>query len=147
MPRLSRKVFGWAAAALLVAALVLAWPAFNEHQRREQLGEAYRNLLDVQTWMESYHAHYKTYARTGACGAALVPEDRAKHFGYACAPDTTRGAAPGQSYTATATGKSRLTAGFVFSIDDTKRHATVAAPADWGPLPPTAKSAWLDRRN
>lgn len=145
-----RKLLWWLGAAAVVAAIAVVAagiPAYNERQRREQLNEAFRNLADVQAWMEAYYAHHRSYARAGVCGAAVVPEDRIRYFSYSCVPDAVAGGTPGQTYTATATGKSRHTVGFIFSVDEKKQRVTLSVPADWGPLPPTAGSAWLEKRS
>lgn len=145
-----RKLIWWLGAAALLALIAVVaagLPAYNERQRREQLDEAFRNLADVQAWMEAYYAHHRSYARAGVCGAAVIPEDRMQYFSYLCVPDAAAGAPPGQTYTATATGKSRHTTGFVFSIDEKKQRSTKSVPAEWGPLPPTAGTIWLDRKS
>ena len=133
-------------AVVIIAAAAFALPAYNDRARRSELQEAFQNLSDIQVWMENFHNYGKTFARVDTCGAAVVPPERAQYFSYACALDTTAGAPPGQSYTATAKGKSRHTAGFSFRIDQTKARATAAIPADWGPLPADARSAWVDRK-
>lgn len=148
-PGLGRKLIGWLGAAAVVAVIAvvaLGLPAYNERQRRDQLNEAFRNLSDIQVWMDAYYAHHRAYARADVCGAAVVPADRAQYFTYSCAPDPKPGSPAGQTYVATATGKARHTNGFVFSIDEKKRRSTMATPADWGPMPAAAKSIWLDRR-
>ncbi len=143
-----RKLIWWLGAAAVVAGIAVVAAgvtAFSDWQRRDQLNEAFRNLSDIQAWMDAYYAHHRTYARAGACGAAVVPADRARHFTYACAPYTVAGAPPGQTYTAFATGKSRYTTGFAFSIDEKKRRITVSVPPDWGSLPRAAATKLLDR--
>ncbi len=144
-----RKLFWWLGAAAVAGIAVVAAgiPVYNEWQRRAQLSEAFRNLADIQVWMEAYYAHNRSYARAGVCGAAVVPADRARYFAYSCVPDTVAGAPPGQTYAATANGKSRHTEGFVFSIDEKKQRVTRSVPADWGRLPPKATTTWLDRKN
>ena len=137
---------GAAALVAVIAAVAFGLPAYHERQRRAQLNEAFRNLSDIQVWMDAYYAHHRTYARAGVCGAAVVPADRAQNFTYACVPDAKPGAPAGQTYVATATGKSSQTRGFVFSIDEKKQRATLAAPADWGPMPAAARSNWLEKR-
>ena len=137
---------GVAAVFAVIAAVVFGLSAYNDRQRREQLNEAFRNLADVQIWMDAYYSYHRSYARAGVCGASAVLADRAQYFTYACVPDAKPGAPPGQTYIATATGKTRHTSGFVFTIDEKKKRATVATPKDWGPLPPAAKSAWVERR-
>lgn len=139
------KLLGAAAIAVLVAA-ALGLPAYNDRARHAEIHEAFRNLSDIGTWMEGYYQHYRNYAKGDVCGAAVVPEERARHFTYTCALNTTAGAASGQSYKITAKGKSRHTTGFIFTIDQSKARATLSIPADWGPLPANARATWVDRK-
>lgn len=134
-----------AAIAAIIAAIAFAVPAYNDRARRDQLAEAFRNLSDIQVWMDGYFQHYRTYARLDVCGASVVPADRARYFSYACILDTTAGAAPGQSYIAIATGVSPRTTGFKYTIDQKKNRATVSIAANWGALPANARNAWVER--
>lgn len=149
MRLLAGRKLAWSLGAVgivaVAAAVAIGVPAYGDWQRRNQLTEAFRNLSDIHTWMVAYYAHHRSYARNGACGAAIVPDDRAKYFTYTCAPDTVAGAQPGQTFKAFATGKSRYTAGFTFTIDEKNLRATTSVPADWGHLPPAAAGKWLDR--
>ena len=140
------KLLGATVIVAIIGAIALAIPAYTDRLRRDQVLEAFQNLSDIQAWMEGFYKHYRNYARGDLCGAAVVPEDRARYFTYACAVDTTAGAAPGQSYKATATGKSCPMAGFAFAIDEKKARATLSIPSDWGALPASAGSIWVDRK-
>ena len=140
------KILGAATLVVIIASIAFALPSYNERMRRNQLLEAFQNLSDIQLWMEGFYQHYRVYARGDVCGAAVVPEARAQHFTYTCALDTTAGVAPGQSYTATATGKSRYTTGFIFTIDQNKIHGTVSIPSDWGTPSASAQTTWVDRK-
>ena len=141
-----KTLLGAFAAGVAVVSIVFSIPAYNERARRAEIQEAFRNLSDIETWMTGYYQHYKNYSNGDVCGAAMVPEERARYFAYSCTLTTTAGSPPGRSYKATATGKTRHTAGFTFTIDQNKVRATVSIPSDWGPLPANAGATWVDRR-
>src|SRR5262245_9867822 len=111
----------------------IAYPNYTDYVRRSHVQEAFSNLSDFRVRMEQFYQDNRSYKNAAnACGAAAVPVANAKYFTYACALDTTGGAATGQSYTMTATGATGNVAGFIYTINEKNVRATTAAPA-WNP--------------
>lgn len=122
----------------------IAYPSYTDYVRRGNLQEAFSNLSDVRVRMEQYYQDNRSYANGANCGAA-VPTGNIKNFSYACALNTTAGAAAGQSYTWTATGTTGSVSGYQYTINEKNARATLATPA-WGGLPGDAGTRWVDKR-
>lgn len=112
-----------AVVALLAA---IALPSYRDYILRGKLVEAHSALSDYRVQMEQFYQDNRRYdgGGLGGCGAAAPTS---KYFTFTCAP----GAAPAQTYTATATGiAAQGTSGFVFTINEANARATtVSAPA------------------
>jgi type IV pilus assembly protein PilE len=129
----------------IIAAIAI--PSYNDYVRRSQLTEAFNNLSAYRVRMEQYYQDNRSYANGAVCGATAPAAADAKYFTYACALDTTAGAAAGQSYTMTATGAAASNVnGFIFTINEKNVKATTAIPAAWGALPGNAGTNWVDRK-
>lgn len=149
------KQCGFTLLELMIAMVVMAilaavaLPSYTDHVRRGMLVEATNNLSDMRVRMEQYYQDNRNYAGGGlnGCGVAGPPAGDARYFVYACALDTTAGAAAGQSYRITATGVagSNVT-GFVFTLNETNVHATSGMHASWGALPADANIRWSTRK-
>jgi len=112
-----------AVVALLAA---IALPSYRDYILRGKLVEAHSALSDFRVRQEQFYQDNRRYdgGGLGGCGAAAPTS---KYFTFTCAP----GAAPAQTYTATATGiANQGTDGFAFTIDQANARATtVTAPA------------------
>ena len=129
----------------IIAAIAI--PSYNDYVRRSQLTEAFNNLAAYRVKMEQYYQDNRSYANGAVCGAALPAAADSKYFGYACALDTTGGAAAGQSYTFTATGVAASSVlGFSYTINEKNVKATAAMAPAWGSLPANAASVWVDKK-
>jgi type IV pilus assembly protein PilE len=129
----------------IIAAIAI--PSYNDYVRRSQLTEAFNNLAAYRVKMEQYYQDNRSYANGANCGVAAPAAPDAKYFGYACALDTTGGAAAGQSYRLTATGVAASSVNlFVYTINERNVKATTAMAADWGSLPANAGSVWVDKK-
>ena len=109
--------------ALLAA---LAMPSYRDYILRGKLVEAHSALSDFRVRQEQFYQDNRRYdgGGLGGCGAAAP---NSKYFTFTCAP----GAAPAQTYSATATGiANEGTSGFAFGITDANvRTTTVTSPA------------------
>lgn len=129
----------------IIAAIAI--PSYNDYVRRSQLTEAFNNLAAYRVKMEQYYQDNRSYANGANCGVAVPAAPDAKYFSYACALDTTGGAAAGQSYRLTATGVSASSVnGFVYTINEKNVKATTAMASAWGSLPGNAASVWVDKK-
>lgn len=121
---------------------VIAIPAYNNYVLRGQLTEAFSNLSSMQMNMEQFYQDNRSYATAGACG---VPNPVGTNFTFSCVAGACAGTSC-QSYTATATGNvGAMTAGFVYTIDQTTTKQTTAAAAGWAAATMPA-NCWI-RRN
>lgn len=119
---------------------IIALPAYRDYVVRGKLVEASANLSDFRVRMEQFYQDNRRYdIAGGGCGAALPAAGNARYFTYTCAA----GAAPAQSYTATATGAGDM-AGFTFTIDQLNNRVTTAVPAGWSG---SGVSCWVRRKD
>jgi type IV pilus assembly protein PilE len=129
----------------IIAAIAI--PSYNDYVRRSQLTEAFNNLAAYRVKMEQYYQDNRSYANGAVCGVAMPAAADSKYFGYACALDTTAGAAAGQSYTMTANGIAASNVnGFTYTINEKNVKATTSIAAAWGSLPASAASNWIDKK-
>lgn len=127
--------------AILGILATIALPAYRDYVLRGKLTEAFANLSDFRVRMEQFYQDNRRYdgSGLGGCGVAGPAAGNAKYFAYSCAP----GAAPAQTFVATATGVGDL-AGFVFTIDQANNRSTLAVPAGWRGAPATC---WVRRKD
>jgi type IV pilus assembly protein PilE len=127
-----------AIAAILAA---VALPAYTDYVTRGKLTEAMNGLSEFRVRMEQFYQDNRRYdgpspPGLGGCGAA-APNSR--YFTFSCTP----GAAPAQSYTATATGvASEGVTNFVYTISEQNVRATTSTA--WGP---TNAACWIRRKD
>lgn len=118
----------------------IALPAYRDYVLRGKLTEAFTNLSDWRVRMEQFYQDNRRYDNgSGGCGAAGPAAGSAKYFTYTCVP----GAAPAQTFTASATGTGDL-AGFTFTIDQANNKVTTAVPAGWSGA---SAACWVRRKD
>ena len=128
--------------AVIAIISVFAFPAYNDYVRRGQLTDGTTALADFRVRMEQFYQDNRTYAGTqcsGVCGASCTAT---QYFNYSCQLNTGRGG--GQSYTATATGSSGRTPGFVYTMNEQNTRATTSA-TPWG-ASSTSANTWVTRK-
>jgi type IV pilus assembly protein PilE len=117
--------------ALVAILASIALPSYRDYVRRGQLPEAFTYLSDYRIKLEQYFQDYKGYgtATGGACangtnapiwGSYLVSPTAtpgAKYFNFSCAVTST-------GYTLTATGKSGMAVGHVYTVDESNHQLT-----------------------
>ena len=129
----------------IIAAIAI--PSYNDYVRRSQLTEAFNNMAAYRVKMEQYYQDNRSYANGAVCGTTVPAAPDAKYFTYACALDTTAGAAAGQSYRLTSAGAAATNVtGFTYTINEKNVHATTSLPTAWGSLPGNAASVWVDKK-
>lgn len=124
------------ALALLAAVTVLVVVSYRADVVGIQLGNAAGGLLAVQDRMERHFQAFRTYGAAGTVPAPCQVDEASRRFGdflVSCASP------PGASgYLLQAEGLGTV-AGFVFTLDQSGRQATVKARAGW----PTCPSRWI----
>lgn len=114
------------AVAIVAILAAVALPSYRDYILRGKLVDAHNALSDYRVQMEQFYQDNRRYdgGGLGGCGAATPTS---KYFTFTCAP----GAAPAQTYTATATGiAAQGTSGFAFTINEANARTTaVSAPA------------------
>jgi type IV pilus assembly protein PilE len=122
--------------AMIVVAIIailaaIALPSYRDYVLRSKLVEAMNGLAEFRVRMEQFYQDNRRYdgAGLGGCGAAAPTS---KYFTFTCTP----GAAPAQTYVATATGiDSEGTGGFVYTINEANARSTTInvppAPTGW----------------
>ena len=131
---------------LIVIAIVsilatVALPAYNDYVQRSKLVEAFTGLADFRVRMEQFYQDNRRYDGAGlnGCGAA---SPNSKFFTFACAP----GAAPAQTYTATATGiANQALTDFIYTLNEANVRATTKLGTGWTGYPNAA--CWVRRKD
>lgn len=120
---------GFTVMELIVVLLIIgilssiAIPQYNDYLRRAKLSEGTATLADYRIKIEQYYQDNRNYGPVagGNCGTAAPTSD---YFTFVC----TVGAAPGDTYVATATSKAGNglgTAGaFVYTVNQQNTRAT-----------------------
>ena len=118
--------------AIVGILLAVAVPAYSDYVTRGRLNEAFTALGGAQPAAEQYWANNRTYVDfdTSPAFPKVTP-----NFTYALSN------ASASTYTITATGSGKMS-GFVYSINESGVHATVAAPDGWG----ANASCWVDHK-
>lgn len=110
---------------LMVVAIIgilsaIAVPQYTDYVRRGKVVEAHAMLSDHRVKMEQFYQDNRSYANSGACGAALPT---GQYFTYSCTV-----AADGQTYTSTATSKANVgllnSGDYTFTVNDANAKAT-----------------------
>jgi type IV pilus assembly protein PilE len=125
---------------MIVVAIVgilatVAVPSYRDYVLRSRLVEATSALSDARVRLEQAYADNRSYA--GADGACGVQMPVVEHFLVTCEPGGN-----GQTYALTGTGSGVMT-GFVYTLDQANRRATVSWPASWGAIPAEGATRWL----
>src|SRR5437763_9114219 len=116
--------------AIVAILAAIAVPAYSEYVRRARITEAVSQLADMHVKMERYFQDNRSYAplapAIGPCNAGTVAPQPANtnNFNFVCGPFTAN------TYLITANGVNAM-AGFVYTLDQNNRRATVAAPPGW----------------
>ena len=106
--------------AIIGALAAIAIPAYSDHVRRSQVGEATANLLEYRTRMEQFYQDNRNYGAVPACGVLVTGTfPVARYFAYACVSN-----AGGQGYTITATGNVGSVIGSTYTINETNTRMT-----------------------
>ncbi|HSH17237.1 MAG TPA: type IV pilin protein [Verrucomicrobiae bacterium] len=114
------------AVAIVAILAAVALPSYRDYILRGKLVDAHNALADFRVRMEQFYQDNRRYDDGGGnCGAAAPTS---KYFTF---PPCVPGAAPAQTYIATAVGVANEgTGGFAFTINQTNARATiVTAPA------------------
>ena len=115
----------------------VAIPSYRDHVMRSRLVDVTNALSDARVRLEQSYADNRTYGGGGACGVNMPTVE---HFGVTCVAG-----GDGQSYTLTGTGEGVM-AGFVFTLDQANRRATLGWPSSWGAIPSEGATRWLLRK-
>lgn len=129
------------AVAVVAILAAVAIPSYRDYVRRGQVQEAVTNLADLRTRLEQFYQDNRSYASAGACGVA-APSGTDLHFIYACQLPAS-GSVVGQSFVAQAIGTG-LTAGLVYSVDETGQRQTACTGCAWNFTSPV--NSWVVRR-
>jgi type IV pilus assembly protein PilE len=125
---------------MIVVAIVgilatVAVPSYRDYVLRSRLVDMTNALSDARVRLEQAYADNRSYLDAGgACGAAMPVVE---YFEVACEPG-----GDGQSYALTGTGTGVMS-GFVYTLDQANRRATVAWPSHWGEIPSEGATRWL----
>ncbi|HEV3017609.1 MAG TPA: type IV pilin protein [Burkholderiaceae bacterium] len=120
--------------AIVAILAAIAVPAYTRYVQRGDVVEGTQALAQYRVQMEQYYQDNNTYANGGNCGA---PIPTLVNFTLACATGNA-----GQTYVATATGKSTtLLNNFIYTIDETNDQATTST-GSWGL---SSTTAWIVR--
>ena len=124
-----------AIAAVLAAT---AAPSFIDYIRRGRLIEAVTRLSDYRVRVEQYFLDNRRYDDgAGGCGGVAPAVSPADAFSVACSADAT-------TYAIAATGlPAKGMQGFVYTIDHTNAHRTLAVPDGWL----ASDACWVVRRD
>ncbi|GGP22903.1 type IV pilin protein [Silvimonas iriomotensis] len=118
--------------AIIGILAAIALPAYSNYLKRGKLPEAFDNLSAYGTRLES---SYNDNGNYGSSTCAISVPTSTSNFDFSCTSS-----AAGDTYTATATGKSGM-AGYTFTLDSSGNHKTTAFPgASNLPL-----SCWLSK--
>jgi len=116
----------------------IAVPAYTRYVQRGDLVEGTQALSQYRVQMEQYYQDNANYGAGGACGIAAPTLG---NFTLTCASANT-----GQTYAATATGKTGTqVAGFVYTINQGNAQQTTGLPSSWGSLTSAASTSWIVR--
>ncbi|TFW29635.1 type IV pilin protein [Duganella callida] len=118
--------------AIVSILLAVAIPAYSDYVTRGRLSEAFTALGGAQPAAEQYWSNNRSYANFD--GSPNFPK-ATPNFTYALSN------ASASTYTITATGTNKMS-GFVYSINESGTHATVATPAGWG----ANANCWVDHK-
>ncbi|HXF66765.1 MAG TPA: type IV pilin protein [Burkholderiales bacterium] len=125
--------------AIVAILAAVALPAYNDYVLRGKLTEAFTGLADFRVRMEQFYQDNRRYdgGGLGGCGVA-APASR--YFTFTCVP----GAAPAQTYTATATGNAAEgMSGFVYTIDQDNNRRTTTVGSGWSGA---GSNCWVRRK-
>ena len=128
--------------AIVAILMAVAVPGYSDYQRRGQAQEAPVNLAAFRAAMEQYYQDNRRYGTgTGTtCGVTPPAAPTAKNFDYDCTSPTG-----GQSYTATATGKSGgLVSGLAYTVDQLNNQGTTCTSCAWNFS--SAQTTWVTRK-
>lgn len=127
--------------AIIAILAAVALPAYNDYVQRAKLTEAFNGLNDFRVRMEQFYQDNRRYdgpTPPGLDGCGVATPTGTKYFTWMCAP----GAAPAQTYTATATGiPTQGLTGFVYTINHQNVRATTSA---WGKAD---ANCWIRRKD
>ncbi len=117
------------AVAIVGILSAIAYPNYASYVQRGKLIEASNVLLALRTSMEQYYQDNRSYANgTGAivspCDASRMPV--LKEFTVTCAIGT-----PASGFTASATGRTPATTGFIYRIDSAGTQTSTVG-STWG---------------
>ena len=127
--------------AIVAILAAIAYPSYADYLMRGRIVDATNTLSATRARMEQYYQDNRTYASVSTsivspCTTAQV----VKTFTVVCGSTPT-----GTSYTATATG-SGVTAGFVYTINQSGTQATTSLPNSWGGVPSGGYACWITRK-
>jgi type IV pilus assembly protein PilE len=113
----------------------IAVPSYTRYVQRGDLVEGTQALSQYRVQMEQYYQDNGNYGVGGAC----ITAPTLANFTLTCT-------SAGQTYTATATGKTTgMLNGFVYTIDQGNNQQTTGLPSSWGSLTSAASTSWIVR--
>jgi len=116
----------------------IAVPTYMRYIQRGDLVEGTQSLSQYRVQMEQYYQDNGNYGAGGACG---IGAPTLVNFTLTCASANS-----GQTFAATATGKSAsMLNGFVYTIDQGNNQQTTGLPSSWGSLTAAASTSWIIR--
>lgn len=113
--------------AVLAILATIAYPSYQDHARRGVRSQAQPFMLTIASRAEQFYQDNRRYdgGGLGGCGAT-APASR--YVTYACVP----GAAPAQTYTATATGVvGEGMGGFTYTVNEANARASTITTTGW----------------
>jgi type IV pilus assembly protein PilE len=115
----------------------IAVPSYTRYVQRGDLVEGTQALSQYRVQMEQYYQDNGNYGTGGAC----ITAPTLTNFTLTCTSANS-----GQTYTATATGKTTgMLNGFVYTIDQGNNQQTTGLPSSWGSLTSAASTSWIVR--
>jgi len=126
------------AVAIVGILSAVALPSYRDYVTRGRLVEVTNALSDARVRLEQFYADNRSYGGGGGgCGPAMPP---AESFTITCALTNA-----GQGYALTGSGTGPMS-GFVYTLDQANRRATVSFGSHWGSVPADGATRWLLRR-
>jgi type IV pilus assembly protein PilE len=118
----------------------VALPAYQDFTNRGKITEAFTGLSDFRVRMEQFYQDNRRYDGTGLGGCGAKAPD-SKYWNFSCDP----GAAPSQTYTATAKGiTTQGLTNFEYSINEKNERRTVTMGDGWNGA---GSACWVRRKD
>jgi type IV pilus assembly protein PilE len=132
--------------AIVAILMAVAIPSYRDYVQRGKIPTATNNLSNFQAAMEQFYQDNRTYSTTSAFTSPCDPTNgtvyayKSADWTFTCSNFTSL------TYQVNAAGKTGLTNGFAYYVNQAGNQATTSVPASWQGNTVTPQNCFLTKK-